>query len=193
MIYVSIDIETTGLDPINDQVLQIGAIIEDTKNPLPFEEVPKFNQLIRHKRITGSPTALAMNAGLIAKMADSDIGVSHPESAVLDLYEWMLENLGPLPGKFRPVWAGKNVASFDLPFLENISNWNNYFERSNRILDPAILFVDWKKDVRPPSLQDCLRRAGFSEDRVVTHDALSDAWDVICCLRTAYVDKPTSF
>ena len=186
MIYVSIDIETTGLDPVNDQVLQIGAIVEDTNNLLDFEDIPKFERLIRHRRITGSPYALAMNSNLIAKLAESDLYGISAEAAVLDLYEWLLNHLGvPLSGH-RPVWAGKNVASFDLPFLSNISNWNQYFENSNRILDPTILFVDWQKDVRPPSLQDCLRRAGFPDNRVVTHDAVSDAWDVICCLRKAY-------
>lgn len=188
MIYVSIDIETTGLDPKNDQILQIGAIIEDTSKCLEFDEIPKFDRLIRHERITGSPYALAMNAGLIAKLSDSVYGIP-AEVAVLQLYAWIIEHAGiPMSPnlKLRPVWAGKNVALFDLQFLKNISNWGSYFEGSNRVLDPAILFTDWEKDVRPPSLQDCLRRAGFSDQRVVTHDAVSDAWDIICCLRKAY-------
>lgn len=186
MIYVSIDIETTGLDPVNDQVLQIGAIIEDTNNLLPFEDIPKFDRLIRHKRISGSPYALAMNAGLISKLAESEHGVS-AGVAVVQMFSWLNEHIGaPLSGKHKPVWAGKNVSSFNLPFLRNISNWSMYFSDSNRVLDPAILFTDWEKDVHPPSLQDCLRRAGFSEQRVVTHDAVSDAWDVICCIRKAY-------
>jgi oligoribonuclease len=186
MIYVSIDIETTGLDPKNDQILQIGAIIEDTTNLLPFEDIPKFDCIIRHERITGSPYALAMNSGIIAKLAESDLCGVVPERAVLWLFEWMNEHISLISERQNPVWAGKNVSSFDLPFLRKISNWSMYFADSGRTLDPAILFVDWEKDKRPPSLQDCLQRRGFSDSRVVTHDAVSDAWDVICCLRKAY-------
>ena len=36
MRYVSIDIETTGLDRQNDQVLEVGAVIEDTDKQLDF-------------------------------------------------------------------------------------------------------------------------------------------------------------
>ena len=43
MKYISIDIETTGLDPENCQILSIGAVIEDTLNQLPFEELPTFH------------------------------------------------------------------------------------------------------------------------------------------------------
>lgn len=62
MKYVSIDIETTGLNPEKCQVLQIGAVIEDTSNPLPFEELPKFNCIVEHDDYLGQPTALKMNS-----------------------------------------------------------------------------------------------------------------------------------
>ncbi len=51
MKYLSIDIETTGLDPLKDQLLSFGAIIEDTENPLPFDEIPKFHAAIKRNRI----------------------------------------------------------------------------------------------------------------------------------------------
>ena len=65
MKYVSIDIETTGLDPINNKILSIGAIVEDTENKLPFEELPKFHVAILHNEIVGSPYAINMNKDLI--------------------------------------------------------------------------------------------------------------------------------
>ena len=58
MKYVSIDIETTGLDPETCQILQVGAVIEDTQNLLPLEELPKFNCIVEHPAYTGSPYAL---------------------------------------------------------------------------------------------------------------------------------------
>ena len=65
MKYISIDIETTGLDPDFNDVLSIGAIIEDSANPLPYEECPKFHAAIVRHQITGSPRAINMNADLI--------------------------------------------------------------------------------------------------------------------------------
>jgi oligoribonuclease (3'-5' exoribonuclease) len=61
MRYISIDIETTGLDSEKYDVLSIGAIIEDTDNKIPYEELPKFHAAIKRQEITGSPFAINMN------------------------------------------------------------------------------------------------------------------------------------
>lgn len=68
MRYLSIDIETTGLDPDSCEILSIGAIIEDTENILPFEEVPKFHCAIDRKSIRGDLFATNMNKELIEKI-----------------------------------------------------------------------------------------------------------------------------
>jgi hypothetical protein len=70
MMYVSIDVETSGLDPLKNQVLSIGAIIEDTKTKLPFQECPKFHAMVVQNEIVGSPRALTINRDLLAEMAD---------------------------------------------------------------------------------------------------------------------------
>jgi oligoribonuclease (3'-5' exoribonuclease) len=69
MKYISIDIETTGLEKDRYQILSIGAIIEDTTKKLPFGEVPKFHAAILHNEITGSPFALNMNSKIIEAIA----------------------------------------------------------------------------------------------------------------------------
>jgi DNA polymerase III alpha subunit (gram-positive type) len=70
MKYVSIDIETSGLDPEKNCILSIGAIIEDTENKLPFEECPKFNAIILQREIVGSPRAITMNKDIINLIGD---------------------------------------------------------------------------------------------------------------------------
>ena len=40
---VSIDTETTGLDYDTCQILQVGAVIEDTINVRPLDELPRFS------------------------------------------------------------------------------------------------------------------------------------------------------
>ena len=68
MKYVSIDIETSGLNYDMNHVLSIGAIIEDTNNKLPYEELPKFNAIVLQNNIQGSPRAITMNKEIISLM-----------------------------------------------------------------------------------------------------------------------------
>ena len=70
MKYVSIDIETTGLNPETSQVLSIGAILEDTNNRLSFREVPKFHAGIVRRDINGDLYAVNMNKDLIEKICN---------------------------------------------------------------------------------------------------------------------------
>ena len=72
MKYVSIDIETTGLDPETCQVLQIGAVIEDTEQVLPIDQLPKFNCIVENQSYTGSPYALWLNSNLLKKLGDME-------------------------------------------------------------------------------------------------------------------------
>lgn len=70
MKYISLDIETTGLDPEFNQILSIGAVIEDTHLPIPFEDLPKFHAVIKRENVYGSIFALNMNRDLIQAMKD---------------------------------------------------------------------------------------------------------------------------
>ena len=65
MKFISIDIETTGLDPETCQILSIGAVIEDTLNQLPFEDLPTFHGVIKRENVSGSLVALNMNRDLM--------------------------------------------------------------------------------------------------------------------------------
>ena len=68
MKYVSVDIETTGLDREKHQVLSVGAIIEDSNLKLPYEELPKFHGIILREELVGSPFAISVNKELIEMM-----------------------------------------------------------------------------------------------------------------------------
>ena len=70
MKFISLDIETTGLDPQTCQILSIGAVIEDTLNPLPFEQLPKFHGVIKRENISGSVFAINLNRDLLEAIKD---------------------------------------------------------------------------------------------------------------------------
>jgi len=61
--YVSIDIETTGLDPATCQTLEIGAVIDDWTRPL--DQLPVFRRVLAWEQVTGSPYAMALNTDLL--------------------------------------------------------------------------------------------------------------------------------
>lgn len=222
MKYVSVDIETSGLDPVLNNILSIGAIIEDTEKKLPFEECPKFNAIIIQREIHGSPRAITMNKDIISMISEylegddetkqnlhthSDYLFLEKDEVVKEFYCWLdangyyqgIENSGgyiqvkdgvPRPminNGTKPITinvAGKNFGTFDKLFLQQLPWWQKLIKTRQRVLDPAILFVDWKNDETLPSLTTCKERAGVKG--IVTHNALEDAWDVIEVLRKFY-------
>jgi oligoribonuclease (3'-5' exoribonuclease) len=222
MIYVSIDIETSGLDHEKHKVLSIGAIIEDTEKKLPYEECPKFNAIVLQNEITGSPRAITMNKEIISMIGDylegddearqnfqthSDYSFYESDDVVKQFYYWLetnglgygLMNSGHYgkaqDGKWLPLInsatkpitlnvAGKNFGTFDKLFLQELPWWKKLIRTRQRVLDPAILMVDWVNDKSLPNLTVCKERAGVKG--IVTHNALEDAWDVIEVLRKFY-------
>jgi len=222
MIYVSIDIETSGLDHKKNKVLSIGAIIEDTEKKLPYEDCPKFNAIILQNEITGSPRAIAMNKEIIAMIGEylegtdetrhlmnthTDYSFYESDDVVKQFYYWLETNgLGyglinsghygkSQDGKWLPLInsatkpitinvAGKNFGTFDKLFLQELPWWQKLIRTRQRVLDPAILCVDWKNDTSLPSLTQCKEKLGI--EGIVTHNALDDAWDVIEILRKFY-------
>lgn len=197
---VAIDIETTSLDENKGQILSFGAVIEDTVNIKPLEELPKLHCVVIHDYIKGEPFALNMNQEIIEMIKEfpkfndfihfeQKYGAKavYEDSLAEVFYNFLLMNGFSKGGngKIEINVAGKNVKGFDLSFLELLPKWNDLIRAHQRVIDPAILFVDWKEDKTLPNLSKCLERANFT-DTEVTHDALEDALDIIKILRTQY-------
>ena len=51
MKYVSIDIETTGLDNKRNQIVEIGAVIDELGSDTPIEDLPKFRAVLIHEHM----------------------------------------------------------------------------------------------------------------------------------------------
>lgn len=221
MKYVSIDIETSGLDHEKNCILSLGAIIEDTQKKLPYEECPKFNAIILQREIVGSPRAITMNRNIISMIGEylegddetkqnlqthSDYIFLEKDDVVQKFYDFLwangymmhietLKTIRVVDGFTFPSFngftppitlnvAGKNFGTFDKLFLEQLPWWKRIIKTRQRVLDPAILCVDWNKDNSLPSLTTCKERTNIGG--IVTHNALEDAWDVIQVLRKFY-------
>lgn len=207
MLYVSLDLETTGLDPEKCQILEFGAILEDTENLLSYDEIPKFNCIIEQKEIYGEPIALNMNERIIEILSNYCKSKGEKKEILKETYniireyelarkflDWLAPyystdknsntELGLYSYDFTINVAGKNFVSFDEKFLGKILGWKEFVKIRRRVIDPATLYMDWTKDYCLPSLDECLQRAGI--EKGVTHKAVEDAWDVIQVLRKKY-------
>lgn len=181
MRYVSIDLETTGLNANNCQVLEIGAVYDDLSCSFRHGQTCHiFHRFVKHREYYGEPYALAMNREILytlARGSDPDICDVHD---VVDQFASWLAGLGFNP-EIPIVAAGKNFASFDKPFLHKLPNFDNLIKLHHRCLDPGSMYFDPAIDEIVPSTQECLRRAGL--DTEVSHTAVEDALDVCRLIR----------
>lgn len=124
MKYLSIDIETTGLDSENHQILSIGVIVEDTEKKLPFEEIPKFHCAIVREEIRGGLFALNLNKNLIEL-----------------INRWDISN-----DSFRKEIETKNNMIFCKE--DEVCKKLFYFLYENKMLDSSLYDFDTKKIVQ---------------------------------------------
>ena len=205
MLYLSIDIETGGLNPEQDSLLEFAAILEDTNNLKSFDEIPKFQTYIINDKIIGNPFALNMNKGIIEKLAnypknEKEYNFTNYENLSEKFYNWLLDikydNIFLNENQYIYSYgeryinsmninvAGKNFLTLDYKFLEKVPKFTYLFKINKAILDPAILYIDWNKDNYLPNTKKCNDIANVINNNL--HSALSDAWNVVQLLRKKY-------
>lgn len=192
--FLSIDIETTGLDKQTCQLLEFGAVIDDLDNlKKPLNELPKFHCYILRDFYVGEPYALAMHAEIFTRIAHKkEPWLYYTEGEFVSHFYHFLAQNGVDPSRIKA--SGKNFASFDEHFLSKIFRENSavYFvdntvgthklKFNHRVLDPAMLYWD-RADDWLPSSQTCMDRAGLKDK--VAHTAVEDAMMVLKLIRTA--------
>lgn len=182
MPYVSIDIETTGLDPATCQTLEVGAVIDDWVKPI--NQLQQFRRVLIHETVTGNPYAMALNANLLKQIATpppqpyTGCEFCKPEELADQFARWLNAN-GMDPMSVQA--AGKNFAPFDMQFLYRIPGFKQVVKFRHRILDPAILFWRPLEDEKLPDSKTCYERAGI--DGKVAHTAVEDALAVVRLVR----------
>lgn len=162
--FVSVDLETTGLDPKQDQILEVAAVTDDGET---------LHRIVHWDRVSGHPKAMLMNARLMEAVMDPTRSLSLAD-VISDLRKWLERWSGRSPAKVTG--AGKNFASFDLQFLLAAGIGGQTFR--HRSLDPASWFAVPEDEVLP-DLATCAERAGIVDPadpkgrRI--HEAYSDA------------------
>jgi len=195
MKYVSLDIETTGLSPGDDQILEFAAVVDDWVTPI--GDLPKFERLIKHDRIRGNPFALHMNSEILRLISKSPIvcdratkrfsqGCCTPDQ-LLPQFNYWLNELEVEPMNIHA--AGHNAAGFDIPFIKWLDGYGEIIKFHHRVLDVGSLYFE-PDDHELPFTQKCLSRAGIPGE--LQHRALPDALNAVHLIRAKYGIFPRS-
>lgn len=184
-----VDLETTGLNPVHDQVLEIGMVIDDLMEQKPLDELPRFGGVIYRERYSGHPYALAMNHKLLKVIADRDPIVNfYTDDDILSyMCEWLDKNWTQ---GYSLNLGGKNVAKFDVPFLKTLLGIEQdqplkigSYSVRQRVVDPGMLYLR-PDDSCVPDLNTCLERAGITKR--TQHTAIDDCLLVAELIRKRY-------
>lgn len=184
--YVSIDIETTALEPEDGQMIEFAAVIDNGEGTI--ADLPFFRRLILPDCgiIRGTPFALAMNAEILREI-DAELKLPDCERSPdacyrTDLADQFKRWLDDESVGDRPTIGGKNFSAFDSGFLRAGSNFFTTVAPHHRVIDPGNLYWRPAEDgYLLPDTAKCLARAGIP--KAVSHRALEDARDVCRLIR----------
>lgn len=190
--YISIDIETTGLNHEICNIVEFAAVADDLKVQAPLNDLPKFQTYILQDHYVGEPYALGMHAEIFKKIANWKTTPANfcTLSELLPRFHTFLTTSCEYKmsdGAIKINVAGKNFGNFDSKFLEKLPHHGLLVKFNHRILDPATLYFDPTQDNELPSTEKCMERAHIEGD--VKHTALEDAINVVKLLRHKYQKK----
>lgn len=179
MKYVSIDIETTGLDPEKHQILEIGCVLDTLGSDVPVDELPSLRiVVVGQENFIINPFCLSLHHALLQEIDTRHREDTHylkEQDIHYALHDWLLINK-TFTTKNGINVAGKNFWGFDHLFLKKVTSVK--FHR--RALDPVNYYLS-VEDEQPPNLEECCRRAGI--ELTDYHTAVGDARTVIELIR----------
>lgn len=179
MIVYSIDIETTGLDPERNQVLEIGVARGEIYDDSPLDT---WHLYVDHDELYVNPFALNMNRDLLQEMFElkqtNSTRLVSPDKVFPLFKKWQTSIYEPNPT--RLIACGRNFNGFDLQFLKRLGFVNLF---RHRVIDPTVLYMR-RGDEYPPSLDEAAERAGLPPR--ISHRAIDDAIQSIWCVRSHF-------
>lgn len=107
MTICSIDLEMTGLNPKENQIIEFAAILESTNRELDFNDLPKFTIYVDNETLNWTPEAKKMNKRVIKK-------IDRLKKTKNEKYNYEV-----IKNKFQ---KENQLKSFDESFWKNITN-----------------------------------------------------------------------
>lgn len=195
---VSIDLETTGLNPDTCEIIEFAAVLDNGCGD-PIHRLPTFRFRVKKPLYAGEPYALSMHSELLKDIANASVDtapgddrVGRPHELGWAFSRWLTRQEVPTHN-FNAV--GKNFANFDARFLNRMESGRGSFQWNHRVLDPASMYaLRDSRDTAVPSTKECVRRAcrskAFRDEYSLlegqTHCAVYDANVVIALAREGF-------
>lgn len=190
--YFCLDIETTGLDRKEHQIIQVAIAVVNTTQMESLDELPMLTVRVEHDSYSFKNTDAWVygNFGQIMKNDDYPMVKARDLLNEIDKFVKLHAPLGGI------TLAGKNIAWFDVPFLmahENKFKVNelhkSFFFRNihNRMLDVGSMYAVEHAGNVIPSLSHIIQIIGW--DRWKPHDAQSDVKAVAAAINFKYHGK----
>lgn len=188
--YISLDLETTGLNPETHDILSLAMIYDNGKGSP--EEQPYIHikiedeSVVSSNQITGSPVALAMNADLLQELYGWKESTEGEILSIVDAYSAVSNFFREynIDSDNKIQVAGKNVHGFDLPLLVKYFNrklalnsvMTKFFH--HRARDIGSMYADiFGENVSLSKINELTGRGP------VKHTAYQDALDVVYAVR----------
>ena len=149
---VIFDTETTGVDPLRDDVVQLAAVVLDEHG----NTVQTFNRLCNPGREI-PPEATAVHG-----IDDTDVMLAGSSRAVINA--WWRTLLYTVKD---PVLVGHNVLTFDIPLIRKHVEWEPF-----PVIDTYQAAI--RLEIDPPSHRLADLHAGYRFESQKAHDALGD-------------------
>ena len=150
MRYISVDIECTGLDPLTCDIIEFGAVLEDSDKSVPVLDLPTFHCYLVKDSYVGEPYALSMHPTIFRRIAERHLEENRSKYSYLNAsslgnaFKKFLANNGYTIERDKALItaAGKNFSSFDLQFLKHKSDFLKHIDVRSGVLDPGILYLE---------------------------------------------------
>lgn len=212
MKYVIFHFNTGGFNAHENSIIEVAAIIEDTKNKLNFDSIPKYRVLIYNEIYKGNPLALHLNSNLLKEVAESIKNKSNSivtlDMLALNLYSWLSKHIDTYIddhnymldfNSFGKSYSNDGVALLNKKnkLLINVGGKNfgvlqhkflQIIPNINDYLSFNHRFLDPsilffnKEDESLPNTEECKKRANINSENNIS--SLHECWDVIEMLRT---------
>ena len=163
LVLFALDLETTGLNPAEHEVLSIGCVAFTPRGII----LGRYETAVHWKSVTGDPYALHMNAELLKRIATQDPPPPDYDAAVQGLNDFFQVHLPSRGGK--PVVVGFRVGVFDVAFLEQSYPWHRFSTRSIDLGTYLMPLMGYDRMVGSAEAHEYFGRGP------VAHTALADA------------------
>ena len=184
MRYISVDIEGTGINVDNCDILEFGAVADDLDEGMPVEALPQFHCYFKQETYTGEAFGLAMNTEILRRISCEEEGYNYynPNKFGHKFKMWLIDECGYDLESDRVTInvAGKNFGTYDYPMLKTKTDLFKHVGMRTRFIDPSIMFLQ-RGDDSIPGLGVCKVRSG--SENYVDHTALEDSIDIVNLVR----------